>query len=103
MTLLKPGGFIQWDEADCAGFWAHSPSPDVGRGKAERCLDRWQRFALEKGLGFGWVSELEGGGVLRGFGCEVLVGLRAAISDGLRKASTDNFLVGEATRICIYG
>ena len=91
MKLLKPGGYVQWDEADCASFNAHSPNPQISNAKAAALLDRWQSFARKSDLRFDWLSDLPG--LLHKHGLITLDSFRAPISDDLRKPSTDNFVM----------
>ena len=91
VKLLKPGGYLQWDEADCASFNAHAPNAGISNAKATALLDRWQSFAQKSDLRFEWLSDLSG--LLRTQGLATLDAFRLPISDDLRKPSTDNFVM----------
>ena len=91
VRLLKPGGWIQWDEADCASFCAHAPSREISCTKATALIDRWQTFAAKSDLRFEWLSDLPG--LLQIHGFKVVDEFRKPISDDLRKPSTDSFVM----------
>ncbi|KAI9708926.1 MAG: hypothetical protein M1820_003620 [Bogoriella megaspora] len=92
LQLLKPGGWIQWDEADCASFCAHSPDSQISSAKSAALIDQWQSFASKTDLHFQWLSDLPG--LLHEHKLEVLDRFRLPISDDLRKPSTDIFVIG---------
>ncbi|KAL9108138.1 MAG: hypothetical protein Q9227_007115 [Pyrenula ochraceoflavens] len=91
IKLLKPGGYVQWDEADCASFSAHAPNVETSTAKAAALIKRWQSFSQKSDLKFDWLSDLPG--LLCSHGLTALDSIRLPCSDDLRKPSTDNFVM----------
>ena len=48
----EPGGYIQWDEMDCASFSADSPNEHTPKNNADELLRLWQQFAADTHLEF---------------------------------------------------
>ncbi|OCK76708.1 hypothetical protein K432DRAFT_335180 [Lepidopterella palustris CBS 459.81] len=90
--MLKPGGHFQWDEMDSATFAATSPNEETSNHYTKLLLEKFQAGCKGVGLQFGWVSQLAEHFQKNGFA--VRDSIRLPISDELRKASTDNFLMG---------
>jgi len=108
----EPGGYIQWDELDCATFHAHAPNTSVSTESSSELLARWQAFCAKSGLDFTFVippcfeRPVTENSIIR---CcsyissladifvsnhlEVIDSFRLPITDNLRRASTDNFIM----------
>ena len=91
LRLLKPGGWLQRDDADCASVYAYSPNTAVPSEKGTALLDRWLGYTRKNGLDFGWLSDLPG--LFRAHQLTVLDSFRRSMRDDLRKPWTDNFMV----------
>ncbi|KAJ5735702.1 UMTA methyltransferase family protein-like protein [Penicillium malachiteum] len=60
MALLKPGGYLQWDESDFGGLVTSSPSKDISHAALEEVKQRTLGILLSaKGLKFEWVRDLQ--------------------------------------------
>ncbi|CAF9937756.1 hypothetical protein IMSHALPRED_000534 [Imshaugia aleurites] len=92
LSLSKPGCYLQWDEFDCSTLNAHAPNPHTGKKSCDELLRLWQLFARKTGLDFRWVSELSSS--FNTSNLQVVDSLRLPPIDDLRKATTDNFMVG---------
>lgn len=93
IRLLKPGGFLQWDEKETGpSFKAQAPNPAISKDYTDHFLDKFYEHCARIGLQFQWISELDD--IFTSHGVEVLYSHRQTISDDLSKASTDNWLMG---------
>ena len=54
--ISEPGGYIQWDELDCATFHAHAPNASISTQSSSELLARWGAFSAKSGLDFTFVS-----------------------------------------------
>ena len=50
--IIEPGGYLQWDEFDCATFHAHAPTYHTEKKHCEELLRMWQSFAQKTNLDF---------------------------------------------------
>ncbi|RAL62992.1 hypothetical protein DID88_004079 [Monilinia fructigena] len=91
IAMLKPGGYLQWDEMDFASFSAHVPNEITPKGNMESLLERFQDMCKKSDLDFGWILNLAEICSQKGF--QVIDSFRLPCSDGLRHMSTDNFLM----------
>ncbi|KAF4634393.1 hypothetical protein G7Y89_g3729 [Cudoniella acicularis] len=92
VAMLKPGGYLQWDEMDSASFSAHAPNQLTPKTDTERLLNRFQISCAKMDLKFGWISNLSN--IFEEKKLAVVESVRLPISDSLRHMSTDNFLMG---------
>ncbi|KAL8713257.1 MAG: hypothetical protein Q9225_006813 [Loekoesia sp. 1 TL-2023] len=92
VRLLKPGGHLQWDEKDTASFNVHAPNETVSKENADRFLTLWQEHCGRAGFNFDWISDLER--VCSSYHLNPIYSIRRSTGDDLRKASTDNWLMG---------
>jgi len=92
IAMLKPGGYLQWDEMDSASFSAHSPNEYTSKADMELLLNRFQKMCKKIDLDFGWISNLPD--ICTKQGLTVIENFRLPCNDILRTMSTDNFLMG---------
>ncbi|KAF5877869.1 putative umta methyltransferase family protein [Botrytis fragariae] len=92
IAMLKPGGFLQWDEMDSASFSAHSPNEFTPKVNMELVIDRFQDMCKKSGLDFGWISNLAK--ICNQQGLKVVDNFRLPCNDVLRQMTTDNYLMG---------
>lgn len=59
MMVIEPGGYIQWDELDCATFHAHAPTESLTTQGTSDLLTRWQGFCRKSGLDFRSVTRTD--------------------------------------------
>jgi len=119
MMVTEPGGYVQWDELDCATFHAHAPTESLTTQGSSDLLTRWQGFCKKSGLDFRFVARTDFRCSLDGLAAqtwrtythecgsyissladifasnrlEVIESFRLPLSDNLRRASTDNFIM----------
>ncbi|KAL8776594.1 MAG: hypothetical protein Q9213_008210 [Squamulea squamosa] len=60
LALLKPGGYLQWDDADYGGSYVQSPQPNVSSVAMQELRDKAHALLYsKKGTDFSWVRELK--------------------------------------------
>ncbi|MCJ1353415.1 MAG: hypothetical protein MMC33_003401 [Icmadophila ericetorum] len=60
LTLLKPGGYLQWEEADFGGIYSQSPGENVSCTAIERLRSKLQSLTLASGGNrYSWVRHLK--------------------------------------------
>ncbi|KAL7620320.1 hypothetical protein AAE478_009314 [Parahypoxylon ruwenzoriense] len=59
MALLKPGGWIQWEESSADGFLVRSPSPDVSKATCDTISHMLKAAGEARGVKFAFVKELD--------------------------------------------
>ncbi|KAM0128504.1 hypothetical protein ACHAO1_008969 [Botrytis cinerea] len=52
IAMLKPGGYLQWDEMDSASFSAHSPNESTPKVNMELVIDIFQEMCKKSDLAF---------------------------------------------------
>ncbi|KAL8807715.1 MAG: hypothetical protein Q9182_000526 [Xanthomendoza sp. 2 TL-2023] len=110
--MLKPGGYIQWDDFDPDTFIAYSPSGSISKTSSDEIIKTWANSAKQLNLNFGygepslleeaqcctsnlldrWLSTLPS--LLEKVGIFTLQKHRfSSPSSKLRKAATDNWMM----------
>lgn len=100
LRLIKPGGYLCWDEFDAGTFVAYAPTPDVVKVKADEIIEVFNSFAEKLSLSWTWMAP---GVMARKLGAHgfTLINDTAAerwsspdqFTPLLRKAYTDNWLM----------
>ena len=100
IQLLKPGGYLQWDEFDSNTFSAHAPSPSTTKRNAERIIQVWHEFAKRLSLTLDWMAPGAMRGTFDQFGLLVINDTKIDRWTGpdqvkhlVRKAYTDNWMM----------
>ncbi|TEY77513.1 hypothetical protein BOTCAL_0054g00290 [Botryotinia calthae] len=91
IAMLKPGGYLQWDEFDSASFSVHSPNESTPKVNVELVMDRFQDMCKKSDLTFGWISNLAE--ICDQQGLKVVDSIRLPCNDIMRKMTTDNCLM----------
>ncbi|MCJ1250272.1 hypothetical protein MMC30_007498 [Trapelia coarctata] len=81
VKMLRPGGYLQWDELDVVSLESFAPNSDI-ESKASK--------EMELGLDFDWILALAT--TLTSQGLIPVHNIRAFCPDALRRASTDDHL-----------
>jgi hypothetical protein len=95
--MLKPGGYIQWDEFDGASWKAVAPGDNTHSSSVSTtATTEMLQNALESGhkamnLEYAWIGNL--GTIFQEHGLEVLEHKRTDVKKELRKTMTDTFLM----------
>ncbi|TGO25835.1 hypothetical protein BPAE_0071g00060 [Botrytis paeoniae] len=92
IAMLKPGGYLQWDEMDSAPFSAHSPNEGTPKVNMELVIDKFQDMCKKIDLDFEWISDLAE--ICNQQGLKVVDSFRLPCNDILRQMTTDNYLMG---------
>ena len=56
IKMLKPGGYLQWDEFDPGNFRSFSPSPSIEKTYSDSMISLWQRLARKLDILLSWMS-----------------------------------------------
>ncbi|KAI1454934.1 hypothetical protein F4805DRAFT_298976 [Annulohypoxylon moriforme] len=59
LALLKPGGYLQWEEAKGDGFVAEAPSPDISTTNCEAVLALMNTVSHSRGIVSDWVDVMD--------------------------------------------
>ena len=90
--MLKPGGYLQWDESDASTISCRAPSPDVKAEAAETIVKIQHMFSQGQAkLLPDWLHNLDK--TLEESGCEVVAHDEFKPLDVLARAWTDNMLL----------
>ncbi|KAK6613731.1 methyltransferase domain-containing protein [Botrytis cinerea] len=92
IAMLKPGGYLQWDEMDSASFSAHSPNERTPKVNMELVIDIFQEMCKKSDLAFEWISNLAE--ICEQQGLKVVDSIRLPCNDIMRQMTTDNYLMG---------
>jgi SAM-dependent methyltransferase len=92
VKMLKPGGYLQWDEFDGDSFKAVPPNPSVSGAVTQEMLDT-AVASSKNAMSFQyiWCSNL--GSIFAQHGLEVLEDKRMDVKKELRKPMTDSLLM----------
>ncbi|MCJ1313574.1 hypothetical protein MMC25_007253 [Agyrium rufum] len=91
VKMLKPGGYLQWDEFDTTTFAAHVPSDEVSKSSTDAIIQVWHGFAKKLDIQLGWLHILAES--FPRFSLTLLDYVRLEPTDFLRKAATDNWMM----------
>lgn len=58
LKLLKPGGFIQWDEIDGGSCKSHAPNASVAIPNLEHVMSNIAKMQVKMGWDFDWIPRL---------------------------------------------
>ncbi|KAL8766226.1 MAG: hypothetical protein Q9194_006328 [Teloschistes cf. exilis] len=90
--MLKPGGYVQWDDFDPDTFITYSPSLSISKTSSDEIIKTWANYAKQLNLHFEWLSTLPS--LLKEVGISTLQTQRFSYpSSKLRKAATDNWMM----------
>lgn len=90
--MLKPGGYLQWDEMDSNTLRGVAPNDSISSTQTQKMLDVGKQSAQRAmNLDYSWVPKL--GSLLQQHGFEVLVDDRFEPRKDLRKAMSDSLLM----------
>ncbi|KAL9585522.1 MAG: hypothetical protein Q9212_001475 [Teloschistes hypoglaucus] len=109
VSLLKPGGFLQWDEFDSNTLAGHLPAGKGSKDSIQKLISVWHQFAKKLDVQIGlvamkpqhhfqatdipsWMRTLNDH--IAWSGLDVMEYSRFGPIDWLRKAATDNWLMG---------
>ena len=59
LALLKPGGWLQWEDARADVFVAESPSPEVSKATCDTILQFFMGGAVARGMKGDWLEVLD--------------------------------------------
>ncbi|CAD6442881.1 e36562f9-003d-49ac-b33d-270b4734531d [Sclerotinia trifoliorum] len=59
LALLKPGGYLQWDDGDFGGIYAQSTDPGVPKSALDELKNQAQSLVSGKYNDFRWITELD--------------------------------------------
>ena len=92
LKMLKPGGFLQWDESDGSAAKCQVPSPDV-QAEATQTIVKLQRMFTrgQSKLHPDWIFNMPA--TLQDRGCEMVAKEEYEPSKELARAWTDNMLL----------
>lgn len=100
IQLLKPDGFLQWDEFDAGAFRAHAPCPNLPTSCTEEIIRTFNTLAADLNLDWTW---MEKGALARTMSQQQLTVVNdierdrwsdpAEFEPLLRRAYTDNWLM----------
>ncbi|KAL9118287.1 MAG: hypothetical protein Q9187_005171 [Circinaria calcarea] len=90
IAMLKPGGYLQWDEVDAGSFHPETPRASISTQCTDELLREWKNSCAKAGMGFVWISSLDDSFTSQGL--EVVDSFRIAHRNDLKKAFSDNWL-----------
>ncbi len=92
LKMLKPGGYLQWDEMDSETLGAVSPKPSISSTCTQEMTDTGLLSSKNAmNLRYDWSSNL--GSIFAEHGLEVVEDTRMDVKKELRKAMTDSLLM----------
>lgn len=56
LRMLKPGGFLQWEEMESSSFRAYSAVPGLRTDAASETIRAFQKFPKALSIDFGWMA-----------------------------------------------
>ena len=113
LLLLEPGGYIQWDEWDIETVAVHAPNPSISAEKARSYTEKWRAAVVAMGVDIryffpqrhlpnriyrtyndsgSWIPNLATH--FSDLSLDVIAAERETLPDDLRKAFTDDALMG---------
>jgi hypothetical protein len=92
LNMLKPGGYIQWDEGDLSSMTSHKPSLDVSTESLDTLIEFQKFIAIQQsGLTPDWVYSLPA--TLKDHGCKMISDERIHSPKELGRAWADDILM----------
>ncbi|KAL8929696.1 MAG: hypothetical protein Q9172_000375 [Xanthocarpia lactea] len=93
IRMLKPGGYLQWDEVDAHRAHFVAPNPTVSTLFTDKMFALWHHVTGKIGLSFRWPGNLAP--ILhKNHGLEIVAAHRYGPTNKLRKPATDGWTMG---------
>ena len=89
--MLKPGGYLQWDETDASTLACQTPSPEIVAPATETLVRLQSIFSAQNKLSADWLHDLPA--MLEGHGCEIVANESVKPCNELSRAWSDNMLM----------
>ncbi|KAI9719155.1 MAG: hypothetical protein M1828_006337 [Chrysothrix sp. TS-e1954] len=100
ISMLKPRGYLQWDEVDPNNFTAHAPTPEVSKIHADRIIEVYLKCASRLSILLPWMAPGAMAQIFRKHDLEVVNDITrdrwtspSDLKPVLRKAYTDNWMM----------
>ncbi|MCJ1247847.1 hypothetical protein MMC30_005062 [Trapelia coarctata] len=91
--LLKPGGYLQWDEWDGATIKVHTPTSRVDKGATEFIFSQWRIMVKDAPFNLDFTYQSHLADHLRKHQFDVLDSFRKPVRNDDRKAWTDDWMM----------
>lgn len=91
IKLLKPGGFIQWDDIDLTSFAVHGQNPSTPIADSAFFWEKWHGMNKNMDLAYSWVPHIAQTVAKTGF--EIIEDLRLPDLPALHTAWTENLFL----------
>ncbi|KAI4124251.1 MAG: hypothetical protein LQ338_004909 [Usnochroma carphineum] len=99
IKMLKPGGYIQLDDADPERGYSLAPNPTISSHCTDRLFILWRNIAKKLGLEYSWAANKAP--ILRDkHNLEIIAAHRYGPTDKLRKPATDDWLMAIDQMCC---